>query len=88
MPQTDVVIVGAGASGLSAAAALQRRGIDSVLLLVYTAGLMFVLRFFAGPIVEHINPLGLLFVSAVFGCIGLYAMGVVLATGDSRCQQR
>jgi MFS family permease len=31
---------------------------SSILLLVYTAGLMFVLRFFAGPIVEHINPLG------------------------------
>jgi MFS family permease len=54
-------------------------GIDSVLLLVYTAGLMFVLRFFAGPIVERINPLGLLFVSAVLACIGLYSMGVVLA---------
>ena len=38
---------------------------NSVLLLVYTAGLMFVLRFFAGPIVERINPLGLLFVSAI-----------------------
>jgi len=48
---------------------------NSVLLLVYTAGLMFVLRFFAGPIVERINPLGLLFVSAVLGCIGLYMMG-------------
>lgn len=54
-------------------------GIDSVLLLVYTAGLMFILRFFAGPIVERINPLGLLFVSAVLGCIGLYSMGYVLA---------
>jgi MFS family permease len=54
-------------------------GIDSVLLLVYTAGLMFVLRFFAGPIVERINPLGLLFVSAVLGCIGLTMMGNVLA---------
>src|ERR1700736_3666718 len=32
MPQADVVIVGAGSSGLSAAAALQRRGIDPVLL--------------------------------------------------------
>ena len=42
----------------------------SVLLLVYTAGLMFVLRFFAGPIVERINPLGLLFVSAVPGLHG------------------
>ena len=32
MPQASVVIVGAGASGLSAAAALQRRGIDPVVL--------------------------------------------------------
>jgi putative flavoprotein involved in K+ transport len=32
MSQASVVIVGAGASGLSAAAALQRRGIDSVVL--------------------------------------------------------
>jgi len=54
-------------------------GIDSVLLLVYTAGLMFVLRFFAGPIVERINPLGLLFVSACLGCTGLYMMGEVLS---------
>jgi len=50
-----------------------------VLLLVYTAGLMFVLRFFAGPIVERINPLGLLFVSACLGCAGLYMMGTALA---------
>jgi hypothetical protein len=48
---------------------------NSVLLLVYTAGLMFVLRFFAGPIVERINPLGLLFVSSLLGCLGLYMMG-------------
>jgi cation diffusion facilitator CzcD-associated flavoprotein CzcO len=32
MPQASVVIIGAGASGLSAAAALQRRGIDPVVL--------------------------------------------------------
>jgi putative flavoprotein involved in K+ transport len=32
MPQATVVIVGAGASGLSAAGALQRRGIDAVIL--------------------------------------------------------
>jgi MFS family permease len=54
---------------------------NGVLLLVYTAGLMFVLRFFAGPIVERINPLGLLFVSAVLGCAGLYMMGSMLSTG-------
>ena len=56
---------------------------SSILLLVYTAGLMFVLRFFAGPIVEHINPLGLLFVSAVLACIGLFTMGSMLAAASA-----
>src|SRR5262249_32063987 len=56
-------------------------GIDSVLLLVYTAGLMFVLRFFAGHNVEKINPLGLLFVSALLGSAGLFWMGSTLAGG-------
>ncbi len=36
---------------------------------------MFVLRFFAGPIVERINPLGLLLVSAILGAVGLYFIG-------------
>lgn len=44
-------------------------------ILLYTSSLMFVLRFFAGPIVHRINPLGLLFSSAVLACIGLYALG-------------
>ncbi len=56
---------------------------NSVLLLVYTAGLMFVLRFFAGPIVERINPLGLLFVSALLGCTGLFMMGNMLGAGTT-----
>lgn len=42
-----------------------------LLLFVYTSGLMFVLRFFAGPIVHRISPIGLLFVSAIFGALGL-----------------
>lgn len=42
-----------------------------LLLFVYTSALMFILRFFAGPIVERISPLGLLCVSAVLGAIGL-----------------
>lgn len=49
----------------------------AILLFIYTSALMFVLRFFAGPIVEKINPLGLLFCSAVLGAIGLYALGSV-----------
>ena len=33
----------------------------AVLLFIYTSAIMFVLRFFAGPIVEKISPVGLLF---------------------------
>jgi MFS family permease len=44
-------------------------------LFVYTSMLMFVLRFFAGPIVHRISPLGLLFVSGVLGAIGLTMLG-------------
>lgn len=47
----------------------------SVLIFIYTSSLMFILRFFAGPIVERINPVGLLFVSAVLGAAGLYWLG-------------
>ena len=45
------------------------------MLFVYTSALMFVLRFFAGPIVDRISPLGLLFVSSVLGAIGLFILG-------------
>jgi len=48
---------------------------NGLLLFVYTSGLMFVLRFFAGPIVEKISPLGLLAVSALFGAAGLTLLG-------------
>ncbi|MEM9659624.1 MAG: MFS transporter, partial [Planctomycetota bacterium] len=47
------------------------------LLFIYTSGLMFALRFFAGPIVHRISSLGLLFVSALIGCLGLYLIGSV-----------
>ncbi len=45
------------------------------LLFIWTSSIMFVLRFFAGPIVERINPLGLLFISAILGATGLYWLG-------------
>jgi MFS family permease len=48
----------------------------AILLFVYTSTLMFVLRFFAGPIVERINPVGLLLGSSVLGVIGLYWLGI------------
>ncbi|MEZ6059832.1 MAG: hypothetical protein R3C19_05675 [Planctomycetaceae bacterium] len=46
-----------------------------LLLFVYTSGLMFALRFFAGPIVHRISPLGLLFFSALLGFAGLQLLG-------------
>lgn len=46
-----------------------------VLLFIYTSALMFVLRFFAGPIVHKISPLGLLLVCSFLGAIGLYILG-------------
>ncbi len=46
-----------------------------LLLFVYTSTLMFLLRFVAGPIVHRISPPGLLFVSAIFGALGLTMLG-------------
>lgn len=48
---------------------------QGLLLFIYASSIMFVLRFFAGPIVERINPLGLLCISACFGAVGLYMIG-------------
>jgi MFS family permease len=42
---------------------------------IWTNALMFTLRFFAGPIVHRINPVGLLLVSACLGTLGLYLLG-------------
>jgi len=52
-------------------------GNKASLLLAYTSILMFILRFFAGPIVHKINPLGLLCIAACCGAIGLYLLGTV-----------
>ena len=43
-------------------------------VLVYTSAIMMVLRFFAGPIVHRISPLGLLAISAVLAIAGLYTL--------------
>jgi hypothetical protein len=56
---------------------------SGLLLFVYTSGLMFALRFFAGPIEHATTPLGLLFISAIFGCAGLLLLGN--ATGVLFC---
>ncbi len=57
-------------------------GFDAGLVLVYTSAIMMVLRFFAGPIVHRISPIGLLIMSSVLAIVGLYwlsfAQGMVV----------
>ena len=48
---------------------------QGILVLVYTSTIMFALRFFAGPIVHRISPLGLLFGCAVLAAVGLLWLG-------------
>ncbi|MCA9234666.1 MAG: MFS transporter [Planctomycetales bacterium] len=43
--------------------------------IVYTSAIMFVLRFFAGPIVHRISPLGLLAASSALAVVGLIWLG-------------
>ncbi|MFO0842746.1 MAG: MFS transporter [Gemmataceae bacterium] len=47
----------------------------ALLAFIWTNVLMFTLRFFAGPIVHKISPVGLLFFSAVIGAGGLWMLG-------------
>lgn len=51
-------------------------GFRGVLLLVYGAALMFVLRFFAGPIARRVTPIGLLTCSSAVAAVGLYALSL------------
>jgi len=45
-------------------------------ILVYTSAIMMVLRFFAGPIVHTLSPLGLLTISAILAIAGLYTLSI------------
>jgi len=54
-----------------------------LVLFSYTSLLMFILRFFAGPIVKRISPLGLLLVSGILGFIGLQMLSA--ATSIALC---
>ena len=49
-------------------------GVSGTLILVYTSGMMFVLRHFAGPLAHRLSPVGLLTGSATLAAIGLYLL--------------
>jgi MFS family permease len=50
---------------------------DGTLVLVYTSGLMFVMRFFAGPLAHRLSPVGMLTCASVLTAIGLYWLSYV-----------
>ncbi|WP_016957591.1 MFS transporter [Catenovulum agarivorans] len=54
-------------------------GASPMLILALGAGLMAVGRYFAGPLVHTLNPVGILLMSAVVSAVGIYAMSI--ATG-------
>jgi len=56
---------------------LGNAGAHPMILLAMTAGLMATGRFFAGPLVHRLNPVGVLLVSAVVSCLGLYLLSTV-----------
>jgi MFS family permease len=53
---------------------------DAGWILVYTSAIMLVLRFFAGPIVHQLSPLGLLAASAALAIVGLYTLSFAAGT--------
>jgi len=49
-------------------------GLQGIMFLVYTSGLMFVLRYAGGALAHRLSPFGLLALSAGFAAAGLYAL--------------
>ena len=45
-----------------------------ILVLVYISGLMFVMRFFAGPITRKVSPIGLMMGCSLLSSVGLFAL--------------
>jgi hypothetical protein len=59
---------------------MEAAGHNSAWVLIYTSAIMMTLRFFAGPIVHKLSPIGLLILSAVLAIAGLFALS---KTGNS-----
>lgn len=56
-------------------------GYNPAWVLVYTSFIMMILRFFAGPIVHNLSPLGLLAMSAIIAAIGLTYLSAATGIG-------
>jgi MFS family permease len=51
-------------------------GMQGILVLVYTSGVVFLLRFFGGGLAHRLSPLRLLTIAAVLACVGLLGLSV------------
>ena len=60
---------------------MEKAGFNPGLVLVYTSAIMMVLRFFAGPIVHRLSPIGLLSVCAALAIAGLYFLSQTAGAG-------
>ena len=67
-------------SGLMAVP-MEAAGFDAGWVLIYTSVIMMVLRFFAGPIVHKLSPIGLLILSSILAIAGLYALSLTGSSG-------
>ena len=59
---------------------LEKSGASPMLILAMVTGIMAVGRYFAGPIVHKLNPIGVLFMSAIVSTVAIYLMSVVDGT--------
>ena len=59
---------------------LEKSGASPMLILAMVTGIMAVGRYFAGPIVHKLNPIGVLFMSAVVSTVAIYMMSIVDGT--------
>ena len=55
---------------------LEKSGANPMLILAMTTGIMAVGRYFAGPIVHKLNPIGVLFMSAIVSTVAIYFMSI------------
>lgn len=59
---------------------LEKSGANPMLILAMTTGIMAVGRYFAGPIVHKLNPIGVLFMSAIVSTVAIYFMSIADGT--------
>jgi MFS family permease len=64
-------------------ALLDKTGIDPIIILVAVTGIMALGRYFAGPLVHRLSPIGVLLASAIISALGLYLYSTVSGPGST-----